>query len=57
MCIDWEAMILDRQEQIEHLLDQCDGECERCAYSEQTRLSQELNGEWLYRCTLTDEIN
>ena len=51
---DYEDMILARQEEIENLLDYCDGECERCAYSEPVRLSQPLNGEWLYRCTLTE---
>lgn len=52
---DYEAMILARQEEIENLLDYCDGECERCAYREPVRLSQPINGEWLYRCTLTEE--
>ena len=44
-----------RQEEIENLLDQCDGECERCAYAEPVRPSQPNNDDWYYRCTLTED--
>lgn len=66
--IDWEGMILDRQEQIEHLLDECDGECERCAFSEPIQVgtysdgtpryaTTGLGGEIILRCGLVEEKN
>lgn len=63
---DYEAMILARQEEIENLLDQCDGECERCKYAAPIQIgvypdgepryaSTGLGGEIYMRCTLTED--
>lgn len=64
---DYEDMILARQEERDNLLEYCDGECDRCAWSEPIRIgtypdgspryamTQALNGEYYYRCTLTED--
>ena len=45
--IDYEALILERQEQIEALLDDCEGDCDLCPYGVFS------NGIW--RCDLCIE--
>ena len=32
--MDYESLILDRQDRREHALDQCDGNCEYCEFAE-----------------------
>lgn len=45
--IDWEGLILERQEEREILEDQCDEICERCPYSV-------YNPDAGFMCRLTD---
>lgn len=64
---DYEDMILARQEEREILEDECDGNCDYCKYaspiligyypdgSPRYAMTQALNGEYYYRCTLTED--
>lgn len=62
---DYEDMILARQEEIEILEDQCDGECDYCKYAVPVQIgvypdgepryaSTGLGGEYYKRCSLLD---
>lgn len=50
---DYEAMILERQEEQE-LLEDCSGECDYCRYKVEVRLTG-LGGEYIYRCGLVHD--
>lgn len=58
--MDYEAMILARQDLRDELLEYCDGECEQCPFSERIPASRgwskaEFFKEDVYRCTLKGE--
>ena len=52
--IDYEDMILSRQEEIENLLDECDGECEHCKYGKELPVRY-FYEEPKYTCKLTED--
>lgn len=49
---DYEALILERQETLEILEDQCDYRCEKCILRIPVK---QVGREWLYRCGLNDD--